>query len=290
MKNKKAFMFNIILVIISIIVLTAAFLVLLNKNLFDFDIGKRQFEIVKAADSAQDISLYIKESIKLSAAQAIYDLGIYGGYAKNQRCATFEDIAVWQRGDEACYPEDVQKNFDILLNENLNKYISQYPLPVGAKIPRDSYESLIYNNRLTVNSFENIELNIYEPPANAKISRYSLKPTYSIPAYYDLDIYQQTAEQAYDLFLLCRPFDDASQIKQCIESSLENPEFIDWIFLQADADKVFFFEVNTYQQAQIYENSKITPKDIAIRFVLYFGKSAVPPTPGTTSPTIPKPE
>ena len=132
MKHKKALVFVLFVVIIAIVSLISITYLLIAKKPGSYEqwIGIKQFEILKTYQKAEKALFYIDQSAKYSAQQAIYELGQKGGHV-NSDCGTYLGYAVWATFDEnknlkECYPENVEENFKIKFNQNLNDYLINY--------------------------------------------------------------------------------------------------------------------------------------------------------------------
>jgi len=124
MRSKKAILFNISLVIVTIIVLTTALITLDQANPFRQGIGSKAFDAVVLYQKAETSMFYADQSAKLSAQQTAYDLAQKGGFYNESKCGEKEGYAIWSDGtDKDCYPEyktEFQKKFNDIMKEYLN--------------------------------------------------------------------------------------------------------------------------------------------------------------------------
>ena len=155
MKNKKSSLYFLpLLVIISVIILTDLYIVLLNKNVsLDKPIGNRQFDLLKTYLKGEAALFYIDQSAKYSLQQAVYNLALDGGLsdvysveslsspkdflftAPIDQCGRFYGYSLWHEQNtngnsevRDCFNYDkIQFNLEFLFNQNLNNYLEKYP-------------------------------------------------------------------------------------------------------------------------------------------------------------------
>ena len=116
--------------IISVLGVVAAFVVyfsLINQSPAGAEeyLGVLQLSVLKAFGNAESKVAYVEKSIKLSSEQAIYELGLNGGYSKDKKskCGSIKEnnieYYIWSdKNDKDCYPEVG----DNILGENYFTY------------------------------------------------------------------------------------------------------------------------------------------------------------------------
>jgi hypothetical protein len=261
-KSKKSeILFNITLVLVTIIVLTTAFFVLANKkDNFPSGIGGRQAEIIKTYQKADKMLLYVDESATFSVEQALYDLGQNGGYNTVPDCGKITDYMIWQSKSKDCYPKFIN-NFNFLLNENLNIYLDSYPNP---KLKTDNYEFTIYNNKVIGTALENIILPIFDEK-NIAAGRYSIKPSFNVDLIFNIDHYDNLITQTKEIFIKCENEIDK---KQCVNNILITSSYSN--LKSTNLGDVFFFNVTTNEKVWVYDGTKLEEKELVIKLGLDF--------------------
>ena len=152
LKNKKSKIFNVALLVGTIIV-TAALLMTINTKLGkskDFIIGSTQGEILKTYQLSQKILLYTDQSAKYSAYQSIYELAKKGGCNESD---DYLGYSIWGFDvNSKCSPdkEFAKKKFIPMFSDSLNNFLLKYE---SIKIPLNFILSLICLTRL-IESFQ----------------------------------------------------------------------------------------------------------------------------------------
>jgi hypothetical protein len=124
LKQKKAILFNISLVIITALVLGTALFTLSPRYLSVSPIGLKQFELIEIYQEGEGALFYADQSAKYAAHDSIYSLAESGGFYNAPKCGKFSGYPIWQSDQAAiadCFP-DYKNNFGEYLVSNLNKY------------------------------------------------------------------------------------------------------------------------------------------------------------------------
>lgn len=127
--NKKAQFFDIFLVLITIFFLTYIYLNFHHKyNKFEIKLGEREIRMIEAVKDIEKILFYIDLAAGYAIPQTLFDLAQRGGILE-PKCGKYLNYVIWYDGNE-CYPDikEVNKNFNLLCNKNLNPYLEQYGL------------------------------------------------------------------------------------------------------------------------------------------------------------------
>jgi len=267
-KSKKSMLFQPLLVLFTIVVLTFAFFRLethynelagMNKY-----IGSRQVEIVRTYQKTENTLFYIDQSAKLSADQAIYELAQNGGFHTTQDYEKAFGYFLWFAKDKEYYP-NYKLNFDILLNENLDNYFNLYK---DTKLPKNNYESTFYNNQLIGNALENINIPIRDKKyaLNKVVGNYSVKPSFNINFNHDITQYKEIITNVKKLNNSCNNPTNPNKL-DCINSFLANNNF-NWITQQNG--NVFLFDIPTNKKAIVYDGSTLKRGDVVIKFGVEF--------------------
>jgi hypothetical protein len=193
--QKKAILFHPLMVFFTLVVLLyALYMIDAHKAKLagpDGFIGKRQTDLLGVYQNTENTLFYVDQSAKLSAEKAVFYLAENGGHINNNRCSAISGYSIWQRGSEECYPVNIKLNFYSLLNEDINKYFTVYNSFNDFKIPLDNYIYTIYQNQLIGTALKNFETNIFSSDSvQAAIGRYSIKPSFNVPFYFDFRRYE----------------------------------------------------------------------------------------------------
>lgn len=139
--KKKSNVLSILSVVLCLLVLIAAFVILIRKTgKFSRDpLGSRQMTLLETYQRGENALLYIDLSAKYEAAQSAYDLAQNGGFYEEFPCGTFDGFALWNNKTAECHP-DYKKNFAAQFTENVNLRFILYEDSV---IPLDNYNNLV---------------------------------------------------------------------------------------------------------------------------------------------------
>ncbi len=135
--KKALYIYGPMLIIIVIIILSAAFINLKEKydkiggKGEDKVIGVKQFTLLKTFQQGEKALYYIDYAAKYSAEQSVYDLASAGGW-RNSPCGYMRDgssdeYALWQTKEKECYPSSTKEAFSYFFNQNIQPYLSSYP-------------------------------------------------------------------------------------------------------------------------------------------------------------------
>ena len=135
-KNKKALIYNIVIVLIVVAALISALVIINNKEgKLDKKVGERQINLIKTYQTGENILYNIDKSGEYAGYKGILEMNKKGGL-KNSECGNFQDINMWTKIDEndqhktmECYPFDEKSifigNFNDYYIPNLNKYLEK---------------------------------------------------------------------------------------------------------------------------------------------------------------------
>jgi soluble lytic murein transglycosylase-like protein len=144
---KKAFLFSISLVLVTVIVLVSA-LIVLNKvrEPLKEKIGERQFQLISLYQKGESIKFFIEQAAKIAARETAIILAKSGGFATDGKCSDYISYNLWNQG---CFP-DYETEFRNLFNVQFGKHLLAY-----GELPVDYFSSVTSEEPLTVVSNAN---------------------------------------------------------------------------------------------------------------------------------------
>ncbi len=142
-KNKKAIIFYPAIIGIVVGLSIYYITVLISKPaIAGLVIGTKSIMLLETSHKAEKIIFYITESAELASKQTIYDLA----ENKLSNCGEFDEYILLnteEKDIDECFT-NIEDNFQVLFNSNLNDYLSIYP---NYKIPLNNYELIISINK-----------------------------------------------------------------------------------------------------------------------------------------------
>jgi len=260
-----------------------------KKASFPKTLGETQINTLETYQEAEKALFFIDQSAKLSAEQAIYDLGQSGGFKEISSCGEYYNYALWNNeGNIECYPE-TKSALSHFTDTYLNNYLTKYSAQI---IPQNNYDYLIKesNDITTIYGFatRNLELELA-----GGIGKHATKPSFKIDINYNvLDDYAYLEEKAAILLGEC-PYE--ADITGCANSKIstfnnENPDLILSLGpceqeenppYNSIADHTFKFCATPQKQFYTYnpaiDPEKPTLQNPEIRFALYMEDLPPPP-------------
>lgn len=262
-------------------------------------IGTKSITLLQTSHKAEKIIFYIDQSAELASKNAAYYLAEKG----ISNCGEFNGYNLLNnktKDIDECFT-NIENNFQIIFNKNLNNYISLYP---DYNIPQKNYDTIINkeSGKTRVLGFanNNIEFEAIKKPLSPykpikegekivieqkgvlkntsnKLLEYSIKPNFKANLDFDLNIFNKIKEQAKELIENCSEKKD-EELKMCILVKMGNMNKENSFKPKWEAEDIigtpitkrkFKFHVDTGKQLFPYENNVI------IKFALYFPE----PTP-----------
>lgn len=95
LNNKKAMVFNVMVVIFTIVVLTYAFVRLSDKMDTGKEIGEAQMEVILDIQDGEKALIFLDFASKMALYQAVYDLQAQGGVSETETCGTYYGFNRW---------------------------------------------------------------------------------------------------------------------------------------------------------------------------------------------------
>lgn len=142
------------------IVLTLAFVVLNDKQMYNREIGEKQFMLFDSYQEGEEILFFVKEAGRYTAYQTPYELAANGGYSSSSQCGNFAGFVLWNNQDEECFPDfkSTKQEFTIVFNKILNSYTLS-----AWGISNEYWFELTSNDDLLIKAFPNRSIDILTP-------------------------------------------------------------------------------------------------------------------------------
>jgi len=161
--TKKASLFSWALVFVGLIILTSAMVIMIEKkNRFVddeglFTIGSKQYKLLGMYQKGENALLFVDLAAKYSVYDSLYYLGLNGGYSNTTLCGDYLGYPIWVNGtgiNKNCFP-DFKRSFTELMQDNMNKWLSNYP---ETYFPKDNYEFSLLDNSILGIALEPIQI------------------------------------------------------------------------------------------------------------------------------------
>ena len=143
MKNKKSQIFVFAIFIMSIIVLTAAYIQLsLKYDLRTNDgikkkVGDLQFELIDKYAEGEAYLFYLDQSAKYSLDLSLFHLAEKGGHYvilgengifSTNDCGDYNGYQIWTTPEKECYPTNYEENFEYYFDDYFSEYMFQFDI------------------------------------------------------------------------------------------------------------------------------------------------------------------
>jgi hypothetical protein len=260
LNNKKAMIFQILLVIVMVIVLTFAlfnlntrYKSLVGNNKF---LGEKQVDLMGQYLDYDYLMLYVDKSAKMSVEYNIYNLGNNGGFYGNA-CNNYLGYNYWIEKNVSCYPEHIN-NFKSSLNKYISLYLDKYPDKPYPSFLKSDYKFLIKDDKLYGFALDDLKINILPG------GRYKTKQSFVIDFNYDLNIYDSVIENVKKMNNYCKLKVD---IVGCVNEFLTLSD-LKWVYNNPD-ERIFLFDVSTEDKVLIHKDT-LVEEDIVIKFGVEF--------------------
>ncbi len=139
--NKKGMLFNVSLVVITLIVLTSALIVLNSKyDPFKATIG-RQYELIEKYNEGEKYLFYLDEASKLALKDAAVSTADNGGFFESSECGTYHGLNLWssqEKSIEDCAPL-YKENYLKHLSGEVDEYLMMFNRHVDYNFPLDAF-------------------------------------------------------------------------------------------------------------------------------------------------------
>lgn len=241
-QNKKAIIFSISLVLITLGALVGLLLIVTNieKQIDPIrTIGERAIELAAADSEAQKLQFYIEESAKIAAEKAVKQFEQSAGLLNSLECGLVNQDQAYiywnsaQNPNKKCFETDFLQNYAVYFNSQLNSYLN---LQAGDKnkAPENNYDLFVQDEKelsgialkpikFTIFSpSESIQINDkilwhYEDIATTATAKYAFKPSFTIPFKYGFSELKQIKELARTV-INCKENTEQKEKEACIKN------------------------------------------------------------------------
>ena len=131
MRYKKSQLFGILLVVAAAIVLSTAFIIISGKTSpYRKQVGVRSLNIYKTYQEMEKVLIYVDQSARFSAYNAIFEAAADGGFAGDSECGRYSGYNLLNNAAEDCSLDlaDYEKNLKDKILGNLKRYLGMYPV------------------------------------------------------------------------------------------------------------------------------------------------------------------
>lgn len=130
LRSRKAFIFNIVIVVLTIIILTYGYVRLSAKTAVDKEIGENSFELINRIQEGEKALLFLDVAAKMAVYQAVYDMQAAGGITQTSACGTYYGFNRWNsESGEPCFVDSstAKDSLRDLFVSNLVARVASYP-------------------------------------------------------------------------------------------------------------------------------------------------------------------
>ena len=299
LKNKKGIDYAFLLAFVVFVCIIYLFVVLNGKlNEMHWKIGEHEVALLNAYQKGEEQLLYVDNSARISAWQAVDSLAEVGGMP-DQDCGTVNrsigttvvQYTYWKSQNQDCLDKsNVYEEYSDVLNEKLNNYLKL------RKMPQNNYEFTVLPEKVSGFAFRPLEIPVKAPPEKIvyyflifKVYEDEFEKVLAIGKYYvhpSFTAHVKTRLQDYGVIKaeVIKLLDCAKHniiIDTCI-GDIEQGD-LDWKIEKSLGTDIYYFDI-----AQSIENP-YTGKNPVVRFALNIPRPVPLPTPATSAPAIPLP-
>lgn len=230
-------------------------------------LGQRAFELQKAYQTGDLVADYAAMSARWSAAAAVLELGLAGGFPWSKPCGVQQGYARWNTpdGQTTCEPNAYQSFYYLLeekMEKDMNLLVEDLTATLPAKVP---YEFLVTGNRLLGIAAAPVAITLRSPHEKvvsqstaalilsyrtvreldpSAVGTYVFRPDFEIPFTYDLEVYKAlfatVQEMLNDCTALASPEDTALCAKKKIDDALAAGKMQATVTISRDNETYFF--------------------------------------------------
>lgn len=200
MKSKKAIIFSISLVLITLGALVSL-LIIINKleqqTAPGRVIGERSLELLTLESEVEKVKFFIEESAKIAADKAFKKLKSTSGLQYPLPCGVIKiedkEYPLWNIVDINCFETDFYENYEIFFNKELNLYIDELATTKNLELPSNNYDLFIKDKKeLSGIARAPIKVRIKGLPTEpASLGEYAIKASFTVPFKHDLLLFKE---------------------------------------------------------------------------------------------------
>lgn len=128
--HKKAMVFNVMIVLFTIVVLTYAYIVLSDKLDVGKEIGESQLDAIIKIQEGEKALIFLDFAAKMASYQAAYELQERGGIGNTEQCGTYYGFSRWNSDTgETCFAssKEAKEGFKELFVTNILARMAKHP-------------------------------------------------------------------------------------------------------------------------------------------------------------------
>jgi len=166
--SRKAMVFNILIVIFTIMILTYGFIRITDKTDVHREIGVNQLDVITKVQEGEKAMIFFDSAINMAAYQGLFELQSRGGMTSSSECGNYFGFNRWNSGDgSTCFvdADSAAESLQELFISNLIARAAAYPTAdfVG-NLPSSAFER---GAALTAATSEVVSANNGEIPISA---------------------------------------------------------------------------------------------------------------------------
>lgn len=239
--NKRALIFSISLVLITLGTLLTLIIVITNleKQISTTKtIGERAIDILALRTTEEQTTFFIEQAAKIAAEKATQEFLKNAGLL-NTDCGKIEDIVLWNTADKNCFETKFYENYKELFNKQLNQYIEVFVKTTKQKIPLSNYNIFI-NDGKTISGIavQPVEKDILTD--TTKTGLHAFKPSFNAPFQEDFTVFPKLKTFAHEV-LACSNSKDQQNKEECIQGIISRTEVP--LTMRKINEDIFAFEI-----------------------------------------------
>lgn len=212
MKSKKAIIFNIMVVMMTLLVLVTATIRLGNKTDQPKSevLGNRQIQLFSLYQRGEEVLFYVDQAAKYAALDAVTEVGQAGGFTGSATCGTYGGYPLFSKESQdssiqECFP-DYKAAIESSFKQKLRNYLSRYNKRFVNFPPlANLYNILIIEKgrQTEVIGFANKDIQLLMHCPNVLCARYNVTPSFRQLVDYDLSTFKEIKTKVVEVVDTC---------------------------------------------------------------------------------------
>lgn len=241
LQSKKALIFSISLVLITLGTLVTLVIIInnLEKQISPTKtIGERAIDVLNLRTNEEQTQFFIQEAAKIAAQQATQEFLENAGLV-NTDCRKADDVILWNTADKNCFETNFYENYETIFNKKINPYLETLSRATKQTIYKNNYALSIKDGK-TVSGIavQPIENNIITD--TTIIGLHAFKSAFTIPFEQDFTFIPKLKQFAKKI-LECSASKDQQNKEECIREIVSQTEIP--LTMQKIDENTFVFDV-----------------------------------------------